>query len=65
MIALTKIMRFARRIQKTKEDAARFRFLICQTIAGVSIMSTINASTGTAIAAGVSGNIDSAMTSDV
>ena len=65
MIALIKIMRFDMRIQKTRADAARLRFLICQIKVGVSIIRIIKASTGTAIAAGVSGNVDSSMISDM
>lgn len=60
-----KFMRLAMMTQKTRLDAARLRFLICQTKGGVSMMSVINASIGTATALGVTGKVDSSIISDV
>lgn len=59
-----KFMRLEMMTQNIRLDAARLRFLICQTNGGVSIMRVINARIGTATALGVSGN-DSSMISDV
>lgn len=52
---LIKFMMLARRIQKTKDDAARLRDLMYQTKAGVSIRRMTKAIVGSATAAGVTG----------
>ena len=51
--------------QNTKLDAARFRFRICQMNGGMSSMSVINASMGTATALGVTGKFESSIRNDI
>lgn len=51
--------------QNTRADAARLRFLICQMNGGVSMMSVINASIGSATALGVTGKVDSDIMSNM
>lgn len=60
-----KFMRLEMMTQETRLDAARLRFLTCQTNGGVSIMSAINASMGTATALGVTGKVDVSIVNDV
>ena len=62
---LIKFMRFARRIQKTKDDAARLRALMYQTKAGVSIRRMNKANVGNATAAGATGKTALAMINDM
>lgn len=52
MSALMKIKRLDSRMQNTRLDAARLRFLICQMKGGVSMMRVKRASVGSATAAG-------------
>lgn len=65
MSGLMKFMRLEMMTQNTRLDAARLRFLICQTRGAISMMSIINASIGTATALGVTGKVDSSIVSDV
>lgn len=58
-------MRFAIRIQKTKDDAARLRALMYQTKAGVSIRRITRANVGNATAAGVTGKTALAIVNDM
>lgn len=51
--------------QNTRLDADRLRFLTCQINGGVSMMSVMNASVGSATALGVTGKMDSSMVSDM
>lgn len=65
MSGLMKFMRLQMMTQITRLDAARLRFLICHTNGGVSMMSVINASIGSATALGVTGKVDSSIVDDV
>ena len=51
--------------QNTRLDAARLRFLICQTNGGTSMISVTIASIGTATALGVTGKVDLSIVIDV
>ena len=65
MSGLMKFIRLEMITQNTKLDAAKLRFLICQTNGGVSMMSVMNASVGSATALDVTGNVDSSIVSEV
>ena len=65
MSGLMKFIRLEIMTQNTRLDAARLRFLICQTNGGVSIMRVTNARIGTATALGVIGNVDSSIVSNM
>ena len=62
---LMKFMKFAIRIQKTKDDAAKLRALMYQTKAGVSIRRMTRANVGNATAAGVTGKTSLAIVNDM
>lgn len=64
MSGLMKFIRLEMMTQNTRLDAARLRFLICQISGGVSMMSVMNASIGSATALGVTGKDDSSIVSD-
>ena len=62
---LMKFIRLSRMVQNTRLDAARLRFLICQTNGGISMISVTIARIGTATALGVTGKVDSSIVIDV
>lgn len=65
MKAFIRFIRLERRVQDTRLDAPRFRFLICQTRGGMSRIIVVRANVGTATAAGVNGKLDFAMVGTV
>lgn len=65
MSGLMKFIRLEMTTQNTRLDAAKLRFLMCQIKGGVSMMSVMNASVGSATALGVTGKVDSSIMSEV